>query len=92
MDTAKIFTNGKSQAVSLPKAYRFEGEEVYIKKAFGGILLLPKDNSVWDVWEENLKKYNAPFMKERNQPKFHQERNGLDEIFDIHLHYEKETL
>lgn len=34
MDTAKLFINGRSQALRLPKAYRFEGEEVYIKKNF----------------------------------------------------------
>ena len=32
METAKLFRNGRSQAVRLPKAYRFEGNEVYIKK------------------------------------------------------------
>ena len=32
MDTAKLFFNGRSQAIRLPKAYRFEGKEVYIKK------------------------------------------------------------
>ncbi|RUM33902.1 MAG: AbrB/MazE/SpoVT family DNA-binding domain-containing protein, partial [Desulfobulbus sp.] len=32
MDTAKLFINGRSQAVRLPKRYRFEGKEVYVKK------------------------------------------------------------
>ena len=31
-DTAKLFTTGRSQAVRLPKAYRFEGEEVHIRR------------------------------------------------------------
>ncbi len=31
MDTAKLFINGNSQAVRLPKRYRFEGSEVYVK-------------------------------------------------------------
>jgi len=69
MDTAKIFTNGRSQAVRLPKAYRFEGKEIYIKKISGGILLLPKDKTIWETWEKNLQKYNSSFMPERNQPK-----------------------
>ena len=54
MDTAKLFINGRSQAVRLPKAYRFEGKEVYIKKVSQGILIIPKDKSVWGVWEKNL--------------------------------------
>ena len=68
MDTAKLFTHGRSQAVRLPKAYRIEGTEVYIKKTLGGVLLIPKDISFWDVWEQNLMKYDEPFMTERNQP------------------------
>lgn len=82
MDTAKLFINGRSQAVRLPKAYRFEGQEVYIKKVAQGILIIPKDKSVWSVWEKNLKKYNKPFMTERNQPDSQQERTGLNELFD----------
>lgn len=82
MDTAKLFTNGRSQAVRLPKAYRFEGKEVYIKKVSQGILILPKDKSVWNDWEKNLKKYDKPFMGKRNQPDSQQERTGLNELFD----------
>ncbi len=82
MDTAKIFKNGRSQAVRLPKAYRFKGQEVYIKKSSEGVLLIPKGNSIWDIWEKNLAKYDKPFMTDRNQPEFQQQRDGLDEIFD----------
>ena len=82
MDTAKLFRNGRSQAVRLPREYRFEGNEVFIKKTDEGVLLIPKNSSPWDVWEKNLKKYNEPFMTERNQPEEQQKRDGLDEIFD----------
>ena len=82
METAKIFINGRSQAVRLPKAYRFSGNEVYIKKTSEGVLLIPKDHSLWDTWERNLMKYEEPFMTQRNQPTEQQERVGIDEIFD----------
>lgn len=82
MDTAKLFINGRSQALRLPKAYRFEGKEVYIKKVSQGILLIPKDETLWGVWEKNLKKYDKPFMTERSQPDSQQERVGLNELFD----------
>lgn len=82
MDTAKLFANGKSQAVRLPKIYRFEGDEVFIKKTSEGVLLIPKTRSAWNVWEKNLKKYDEPFMVNRNQPEIGQDREGLDEIFD----------
>jgi antitoxin VapB len=78
MKTAKLFINGRSQAVRLPKAYRFEGNEVYIKKMAGGVLLMPKNKSIWDLWERNLMKYEEPFMTERNQPELQQERESLD--------------
>ncbi len=35
METAKLFFNGRSQAIRLPKAFRLEGNEVYIKKKLG---------------------------------------------------------
>ncbi len=78
METAKLFINGRSQAVRLPKAYRFEGNEVYIKKVAGGVLLISKNQSIWDLWEKNLIKYEDPFIIERNQPQHQQEREGLD--------------
>ena len=81
MESAKLFVNGRSQAVRLPKAFRFEGNEVFIKKVSGGVLLIPKDYSLWDIWEKNLMKYEEPFMTERNQPENQDKRAGLDEIF-----------
>ena len=82
MDTAKLFSNGRSQAVRLPKAYRFKGKEVYIKKKAEGVLLIPKDNSMWDVWEKNLNKYDTPFMTDRNQPGSQQDRADLDDFLN----------
>jgi len=41
MKTAKIFRHGNSQAVRLPKEFRFEGSEVLVKRLGQGILLLP---------------------------------------------------
>jgi len=82
MEKAKLFINGRSQAVRLPKAYRFKGNEVYIKKISEGVLLIPKDQSIWDIWEQNLMKYDQPFITDRNQPESQQERAGLDEIFN----------
>ena len=47
METAKIFTNGGSQAVRLPKQYRFNSEEVIINRIGNIVMLIPKD----DQWE-----------------------------------------
>jgi antitoxin VapB len=40
---AKLFTNGRSQAVRLPKEFRFEGKEVKVRRVLGGVLLEPVD-------------------------------------------------
>jgi len=42
MKTAKIFKHGNSQAVRLPKEFRFDADEVLVKRSSGGVLLLPK--------------------------------------------------
>ena len=78
MKTAKLFINGRSQAVRLPKVFRFEGNEVYIKKVAVGVLLISKNQSIWDLWERNLMKYEEPFIIKRNQPELQQERESLD--------------
>ncbi len=67
MDKAKLFKNGRSQAVRLPKEYRIEDSEVYIKKIDDVILLIPKD-SIWSALEKSLNYFSADFLKERNQP------------------------
>jgi antitoxin VapB len=46
-DTAKVFTSGRSQAVRLPKEYRFKGCEVYIKKENGKVILSEKPHKTW---------------------------------------------
>jgi antitoxin VapB len=81
METAKLFTNGRSQAVRLPKEFRLEGKEVFLKKTGAGILILPKDQSVWDAWEAMLLKGGEPLLAERGQPNDQQKREGLDDLF-----------
>jgi len=53
MEVAKVFTNGKSQAIRLPKAYRFNSDEVYITKENGRVILLPKPNITWEEFFSN---------------------------------------
>jgi antitoxin VapB len=47
MDTAKLFVTGRSQAVRLPKAYRFEGTEVFIRKEGKAVIIEPKSKRRW---------------------------------------------
>jgi antitoxin VapB len=67
MKTARLFRNGQSQAVRLPKEFRFEGDFVYIKKSGNAVVLLPT-NGIWNSLVESLEKFSADFMTDRNQP------------------------
>lgn len=67
MKTAKLFQNGQSQAVRLPKDFRFEGDEVIIKRSGNAVVLIPANHS-WDVLAGSLDKFSADFMVDRNQP------------------------
>ena len=67
MKTAKLFQNGQSQAVRLPKEFRFEGDEVFIKRTGNVVMLIPTAHS-WDALLSSLDKFTPDFMPERNQP------------------------
>ena len=55
VDTAKIFTTGRSQAVRLPKAYRFDTKEVTIERHGDAVILRPKFQSK-EEWWANMEK------------------------------------
>jgi antitoxin VapB len=67
METAKLFASGRSQAVRLPKAYRFEGEEVVLKRFGNGVLLLPMA-APWAAMREALDEFEPGFVMDREQP------------------------
>ena len=64
--TAKLFRNGRSQAVRLPQEFRFAGSEVSIKQVRGGVLLSERDP--WELFDEGVKALSDDFMAERTQP------------------------
>jgi len=66
MNTAKIFKNGKSQAVRLPKEFKFQGNEIYIKRIGHNVLLIPKDDP-WESLVSSLDQFSDDFMAEREQ-------------------------
>jgi antitoxin VapB len=75
MQTAKLFENGRSQAVRLPKECRFRGGEVFVRK-YEDIVILFSKRSPWAPLVDSLDKFTDDFMAERNQPE-PQERKGL---------------
>jgi len=68
MKTAKLFQNGQSQAVRLPREFRFEDDRVYVKKSGNVVMLIPAKGS-WDMLVKSLNKFSSDFMSERKQPK-----------------------
>jgi len=67
MKTAKIFQHGNSQAVRLPKEFRFEEDEVVIKRHAGGVLLLPKRYAYEDLLEL-LQSFEGPIERGEDAP------------------------
>ena len=67
MKIAKLFQNGQSQAVRLPKEFRFEGNDVFVKKVGKVIVLLPRNNP-WESLLDSLNQFSDDFLETRDQP------------------------
>ena len=75
MKTAKIFKNGQSQAIRLPKEFRFEGDTVYVKR-WGKSAILISPMNPWQSLFSSLNKFSDDYLKDRKQPP-QQFREGL---------------
>ncbi|MGD0390090.1 MAG: type II toxin-antitoxin system VapB family antitoxin [Tepidisphaeraceae bacterium] len=76
MNTAKIFTTGRSQAVRLPKEFRFDTEEVCIKR-IGSVVILFDPNDRLPMLLGTLGQATQDFMLDRRQPKAAERRRPL---------------
>jgi antitoxin VapB len=65
---AKIFVNGRSQAVRLPQEFRFNGTEVRVSRHGRGVLLEPVSPTVDDWFAELDKHKGEKFLASRRQP------------------------
>lgn len=63
---AKLFKNGRSQAVRLPKEYRFEGDEVLIRRQGEDVVISPKQMS-WDDFFDQASVFDGNFLADREQ-------------------------
>lgn len=75
MKIAKVFRSGNSQAVRLPKEFRFHAKEVVIEKQ-GEVVTLRPHKGAWDAWIANLSRFSEDFLQKRQQPP-HQKRKAL---------------
>ena len=62
MLTAKLFTNGNSQAVRLPKEFRFVGNEVYVQKIGDIVMLIPKEKA-WETFIEGINGFTDDYFE-----------------------------
>ncbi len=76
MMTAKIFENGRSQAVRLPKEYRFSDKEVMVNKIGEIVLLIPKTTK-WENFMKGVDLFSPDFMVEDRGVQVLQEREEL---------------
>lgn len=79
MLTAKLFTNGSSQAVRLPKEFRFIGNEVYAQKVGDSVILVPKDKA-WETFMEGINGFTDDYFvafESRHNNEIQSERETL---------------
>ena len=80
--TAKIFLNGRSQAVRLPLEFRFDCKEVYIEKQGDAVILRPKPDALSERWRtffESTEPFPDEFMADRDDA-LPQERAWFDDV------------
>lgn len=63
METAKIFENGRSQAVRLPKKFRFSGEEVLLQRLGQAVMLVPKEEC-WQTFLNGINSFSDDFLED----------------------------
>jgi antitoxin VapB len=77
--TAKLFRNGRSQAVRLPREFRFEGDRVRVRRSGRGVLVEPMFTDV-DTWFAELDRLaTESFMAEGRQQPPTPERDVFDD-------------
>lgn len=76
METAKIFENGRSQAVRLPKKYRFNTDEVIVQQLGKAVLLVPKED-LWETFMDGLEAFTDDVFEEGRDQGALEERPAL---------------
>lgn len=76
METAKIFENGRSQAVRLPQKYRFQADEVVIQKLGDAVLLVPKE-SLWNTFLNGVNSFTEDIFENGRDQEAQEGRESL---------------
>ena len=76
MDTAKVFENGRSQAVRLPKKFRFNVDAVVVQQLGDAVLLVPKD-SLWQTFMDGINGFTDDIFENGRNQGIQEERENL---------------
>jgi antitoxin VapB len=76
MQSAKLFINGRSQAVRLPKEFQFSGKEVLIQKVGDAVILVPNNKS-WEVFLHGLNSFSEDIFSDGRSQGTNQKREEL---------------
>lgn len=76
METAKVFENGRSQAVRLPKKFRFDVDEVVVQQLGSAVLLVPKE-ALWQTFMEGLEGFTGDVFEDGRDQGVQKERESL---------------
>lgn len=76
METAKVFENGRSQAVRLPKKFRFQVDEVVVQQLGDAVLLAPRD-SAWKIFMDGLDGFTSDIFENGREQGIQKEREAL---------------
>lgn len=76
METAKVFENGRSQAVRLPKKFRFDVDEVIVQQLGNAVLLVPAD-SLWQTFMDGLNSFTDDIFEDGREQGIPEERDIL---------------
>lgn len=76
METAKIFENGRSQAVRLPKKFRFNTDEVIVQQLGDAVILVPKE-SLWQTFMAGLDGFTSDVFTDGRDQGVQKERENL---------------
>ncbi len=67
MNIARLFTNGRSQAVRLPSKWRFDEDDVFVTRIDDMVILYPRRKG-WGLLARGVERFTEDFMARRDQP------------------------
>lgn len=76
METAKVFDSGGSQAVRLPKKFRFQADEVVVQRLGDAVLLVPPEH-LWQTFQDGLNSFTDDFFADGRDQGIQGERDAL---------------